>query len=105
MILGLAQREPGVPALEQAAEVVCVLAGVAIAHRIFVAGVGGKHLGAEHAVPTGIDQATPEIKVFPATWDVGVAAHGLPGVTAHKCHGIDVIAPHKHVLLPGVITY
>lgn len=56
-------------------------------------------------MPAGVDQAAPEVEVFPAAGDVGVAAHGLPGLAAHQRHGIDVVATLEDLLLPGQIAH
>ena len=53
-------------------------------------------------MPTGINELAPEIEILPASWDVAVTAHGLPGAAAHQCHRIHHIAGLQLLPLPGM---
>ena len=69
------------PGLQYATQATFLFRSALRTHGAVVAGVSGQHLGAEHAVPTLVDQRAPEVKVLPATGDMCVAVDGLPCFT------------------------
>ena len=69
------------PGLQKATQATFLFRGALRTHGAVVAGVSGQHLGAEHPVPTVVDQRAPEVEVLPATRDMRIAVDGLPGFT------------------------
>ena len=90
--------------LKQAAELSLSLVGLALKHRCAVLGVRGEGLRAEHAMPTGLNELAPEVEILPASRDVAVSTHRLPGFVANQRHGVDHIACFELLALPGMAT-
>ena len=90
--------------LQQTAELSLALIRLALQHRCAVLGVGGKGLWVEHAMPTGLNELAPEVEILPASGDVAVSTHRLPGFVANQRHGVDHIACFELLALPGVAT-
>lgn len=94
------------PLRKQSAKPAQMAIGLALQHGISVHAISGQRSRAEYAVVAGVDQATPEVEIFPAPWDVVESTHLLPSTSTDQSHRVNMVSlPCEMLALPTQTVY